>query len=303
MLDQYLNKIICTDAFDLMDDLEEESLDAIITDPPYGMGLDEWDKKIDIERFLASSYRLLKKPGFLAFTMTMPYLEDWIIARRASYFEHKEQVIWAKRQSGAYASGLARSFENLMIWQKGSAKFFEKKGYYADVKVPGILFDLIEIGSIQRYINALWQRINGKEIKPHSGLAQHASHKHKYSKPREMFQQETNFTTVWSFLPENMLKKDNISAINHASVKPVLLFERALRLLVPEGGIALDPFSGSGTLALAAKRCNRQFICGDVSQEYVDLSYQRLNNPEPLISEQDHDPDDFSDLPLWKLQQ
>ena len=45
------------------------------------------------------------------------------------------------------------------------------------------------------------------------------------------------------------------------------------------GDLIIDPVCGSGTTAMAARNLNRQFICGDITPEYVDMARERLAKP------------------------
>lgn len=62
----------------------------------------------------------------------------------------------------------------------------------------------------------------------------------------------------------------------HPSQKPLALVERAVLLASKPGELILDPFGGSGTLALAARRQSRDFLLIENVDEYADLARQRL---------------------------
>lgn len=63
---------------------------------------------------------------------------------------------------------------------------------------------------------------------------------------------------------------------NHFAVYPPELIEIPIKSGCPEGGIVLDPFIGSGTTALVARRLGRSYIGIDLNPKYVRLAYQRL---------------------------
>ena len=64
----------------------------------------------------------------------------------------------------------------------------------------------------------------------------------------------------------------------HYAVYPPALIETPIKAGCPEGGIVLDPFMGSGTTALVARQLGRRFIGIDLNPEYVRLARQRLAN-------------------------
>lgn len=58
----------------------------------------------------------------------------------------------------------------------------------------------------------------------------------------------------------------------HFAVMPLTLAERCVSAGCKQGGVVLDPFSGSGTTGLAAARLGRRYVGIDLSAEYLDLS-------------------------------
>jgi len=72
---------------------------------------------------------------------------------------------------------------------------------------------------------------------------------------------------------------------NHPTVKPIKLMEYLCLLTkTPTGGIVLDPFAGSGTTLIAAKRIGRPFIGIEKEEEYVKIAEARLKaTPKPLL--------------------
>ena len=69
----------------------------------------------------------------------------------------------------------------------------------------------------------------------------------------------------------------------HPTVKPVALAEHFIRLHTQEGDTILDPFTGSGTTALAAMNLNRNYIGIELSQEYCNLAANRISSAEPTL--------------------
>ena len=79
-----------------------------------------------------------------------------------------------------------------------------------------------------------------------------------------------NTQSMWSFQPESAKK------VGHPAPFPIELPYRLIQLYTFEDDIVLDPFSGSGTTAIAAVKSNRKFICCDTKKEYVNLSNDRV---------------------------
>jgi site-specific DNA-methyltransferase (adenine-specific) len=79
--------------------------------------------------------------------------------------------------------------------------------------------------------------------------------------------------SVWEIKPPETWEK---RFGKHPTQKPLTLLERILLASSHEGDLVLDPFSGSGTTALAALRTRREAIALELSYEYLVLTLQRL---------------------------
>lgn len=75
----------------------------------------------------------------------------------------------------------------------------------------------------------------------------------------------------------NQVKNISLDKTNHPCQMPIEVMENIIKLL-PKDKIIVDPFSWSGTTALACKNLWRNFIGIDISQEYVDIANKRLEN-------------------------
>ncbi|MGC8755008.1 MAG: DNA-methyltransferase [bacterium] len=69
----------------------------------------------------------------------------------------------------------------------------------------------------------------------------------------------------------------------HPCQLPIHLLERLLLMTTDEGDIVLDPFIGTGTTAIAAKRLGRKFIGIDIDPKYVEITQKKLETEEPTI--------------------
>ncbi len=65
---------------------------------------------------------------------------------------------------------------------------------------------------------------------------------------------------------------------NHPTVKPIKLMEYLCRLITPPGGVILDPFMGSGSTGIAAKRLGFQFIGIEMNEEYIEIAKRRVEH-------------------------
>lgn len=75
---------------------------------------------------------------------------------------------------------------------------------------------------------------------------------------------------VWEIPPESATR------VNHPAPFPVALVERCLQLYSFAGDLVLDPFMGSGSTAVAARRLGRDFVGYDMDEQYVELAMSRV---------------------------
>ncbi len=87
---------------------------------------------------------------------------------------------------------------------------------------------------------------------------------------------------VWS-IPSETRPKDLIApgGISHFAPYPEALCERPILAACPPGGVVLDPFLGSGTTAVVARRLGRHFLGIELSAEYAALAERRLAAAAP----------------------
>lgn len=83
----------------------------------------------------------------------------------------------------------------------------------------------------------------------------------------------TQMRSVWAINPP---KKEEKQFGKHPTQKPLELLQRIIMSCTNEGSLILDPFTGSSTTGVAAKKLGRKFVGIDIMQEYLDLSINRL---------------------------
>lgn len=89
----------------------------------------------------------------------------------------------------------------------------------------------------------------------------------------ELLSKHALLTSIWRFPPE----REN----PHPAPFPIELPTRVIYSILDEkDGLVLDPYAGSGTTLLAAKLLGKNFIGIDISEDYINLAKNRLQNPE-----------------------
>ena len=89
---------------------------------------------------------------------------------------------------------------------------------------------------------------------------------------KEILSRHALLTSIWRFPPE----RDNV----HPAPFPVLLPLRCIYSILDDekGATVIDPYLGSGSTVIAARLLGHQYIGIDISQEYIDLTNERLKN-------------------------
>lgn len=83
-------------------------------------------------------------------------------------------------------------------------------------------------------------------------------------------------------IPKRERNEDENFKIEHLTVKPVKLIEHLIKLFTTEGQTVLDSFAGSGSHGVAALKTNRKFIGIEIEKKYYDICYKRLNNVQKV---------------------
>lgn len=79
----------------------------------------------------------------------------------------------------------------------------------------------------------------------------------------------------------SVVRFPNGSSKIHPTQKPLKLFEYLMEVSSNKGDLVCDPFVGSGTTAVAAKKLNRNYICSDINEKYVKIAKERVNETKP----------------------
>ena len=83
--------------------------------------------------------------------------------------------------------------------------------------------------------------------------------------------------SIWSLTGETKMKK-----FNHPAMFPVEIPYRLIKMLSWKGAIVLDPFNGAGTTGVACKQLGRNYIGIELSEEYCETSRKRIADTEFL---------------------
>lgn len=234
---EYMNKIVNDDCYNILCNIEDKSIDLILTDPPYNISSCGWDTKIDIDLLFSHYRRIIKDDGTIVVFGNNPFSASLIIKNIDIY---KYSCVWVKPNSTS--PHLAKKqpmkrYEDIIVFYKGKNKY-----------------------------NPVMH--TGKPYKWSSKRTKGEAAKIRYKEDSPIINNGYRYpTNVFEFPQERGL---------HPTQKPVSLFEYIIRLYTNENDVVLDSFSGSGTTAVACNNTNRKFICIEKDKEIYDVSINRL---------------------------
>jgi len=271
-LENYMNKIINGDSIKLMSEMDEKSIDLIVTSPPYGVGIDydSWDDDKHIAEYmkftrewLREAYRVLKDDGRIA--LNIPYEINRQDKGGRIYISAE---IWmVMKEIGFGFFGIVDLEESSPHRSKTTAW-----GSWMSPSAPYIYNP--------KECVILAYKKQSKKI--NKGTAQW---KGEYQMvPNEKIEGEMRKKLVY----DDKDKKDFISLVygqwnyfadTQQKTKATFSLDipyRAIKILSYKEDIILDPFNGSGTTCLAAEMLGRSWIGLDISENYCEVARKRI---------------------------
>ncbi len=254
----FLNKIICGDAVEVMKRMPDHSVDLVVTSPPYDDIRDYKGFTFDLHTAGEQIYRVLKDGGIAVMVIqdqtknfgktltSFRTILDWCDSFGFKLFEN---VIY--RKYGAEGAWWNKRFrvdhEYMPIFLKGERpQYFNKE----HLKIPSKHGGKTMTGGGTRLTNGVRIATRSITINP--------------TKCRG---------TIWEYLTAGdgtRLKHE------HPATFPDKLPYDFIQCFSPEGGIVLDPYVGSGTTTIAAKNLGRHYIGVDIAPEYCALAEKRM---------------------------
>lgn len=114
-----INEIICGDCLDVMRDWHDDSVDLVLTDPPYGIGADVAQNNVALSRIKADGKskagRGWKLYEWTEWDKVRPEYNDFLLILRVG----KNQVIWG----GNYFADYLPPSQGWLVWNKGQRNF------------------------------------------------------------------------------------------------------------------------------------------------------------------------------------
>lgn len=236
------------DCIEVMQSMESQSIDLIIADPPYKLEMPERTgvdalldkKKIKLVNEEWDKYSL---DGYIDFS------EKWINEAMRLLKPHGSIFIF-----GSYHNiGLVN-----YVLQKNKIMMINDIAWYKRNAVPNLACRRLQAS----YESIIWAapskkyNFNYARMKEYPDDAIHRNGK--------------QMRNVWD-IPTN-----SAESVPHPTQKPIALYQRIIDMACVDGGVVLDPFGGSGTLAIAASRKGHDSILIERSPQYIDVIEERI---------------------------
>ena len=253
---EVVDKTICQDCLRAMDFLPDKFVDLMVVDPPYNLtknfsssvfrerDLKTYQKWLD--KWLKKADRLLKD------TASIYICADWktsiaIPEIAGKYFLLQNRISW-EREKGR---GASNNWKNCLedIW------FFTKSKDYT--------FNL-EAVKVQRRVIAPYRDKSGLP----KDWVQNDDERYRLTAPSNIW---TDISIPFWSMPENT---------PHPTQKPEKLIAKLILASSNPGDLVFDPFVGSGTTAVTAKKLGRHYVGIEREKEYVALALKRLELAE-----------------------
>jgi DNA modification methylase len=264
------DNIICGDCRKIISGFPDACIDLVITSPPYADSRKNTYGGISpndyVEWFLPITeelLRILKPTGTFILNIKEKvvngerhtYVIELILNMRKQGWLWTEEFIWHKRNCypGKWPNRFRDSWERLIQFNK--TKMF--KMFQEEVMVPTGKW------AESRLANLSETDMTRDNSKVNSGFGKKIA----------------NWIGRESAYPTNVLHMaTECSNRNHSAAFPPALPEWFIKLFTEKNDVVLDPFIGSGTTALAAKKLHRRYIGIDVSPEYCKMAHEQVEN-------------------------
>jgi site-specific DNA-methyltransferase (adenine-specific) len=312
-----INQIISGDALSKLKKIESESVDCVITSPPYYMLRDYGnDKQVGLEKtpqeyiqklmeifdqvkrvlkktgtcfvVIADSYSgwkngitdriqtdgmkstnsSIKKRPVLPRKSLMGIPERFMIAMLDHHWICRNEIIWQKPNviPSSASDRFTVDFEKVYFFVKS------RNYYFNQLKEPMVTSDRSMIrGSIAVIGGPLNQgRRNvsgsGNNKQDTIGLSNYTGFNDRYKIPKDGMR---NMRSVWTI-------SNSRNHYDHYAMFSPKLVQRLMDAGCPKNGIVLDPFIGSGTVALVAMANEKNYIGIELNQKYVNIANSRI---------------------------
>lgn len=302
-------QIVNNDCLLELEKLPDQSIDCVITDPPYfidkldndwssqkikedvknshikhlpkGMKFDKQQVKRLYDFYLQLSQVLFRKmkPGAYFLSFSSPRLYHAIaMSCDIAGFEIRDMINWTYTQSMPKGMSISHVIKKMNISDQQKEDLIHE---YQNFKTPQIksCFEPIcvamkPLGKVSFIQNELNFKTGLLDFSQKVGI-------HQDKVPANLMTTE-EFHEIYdkNFLVSKPNKKEKGELNRHITVKPLSLITHLVKLFSKSGALVVDPFLGSGTTAVACLQCERRCLGIELNPDYYQTCLQRCSNSE-----------------------
>ncbi len=244
-------KALHGDCLELMQDLEDKSIDLILCDLPYNITACKWDVVIPFNLLWEQYERVIKDGGAIVLTASQPFTSALVMSNTKLF---KYEWIWNKiTQSNPFIAKYRcmSIHENILVFGKGKINYYPQK-FYNGVVRTGKRKNGGRLGEL--FINS------GED----------------YNRNQDGFAYPKSIIEIKRSGLDGSNEQRKLQSL-HPTQKPVALFEYLIKTYTNEGETVLDNCAGSFTTAIACINTNRKFVCIEKDETYFTKGIDRIN--------------------------
>lgn len=247
--------LIRGDCLDKMCEIPDNSVDMVLTDPPYGTTGCSWDSVIPFDLMWDQLKRITKKNGAIVMTASQPFTSALVMSN-IEWFKYC--LVWEKSRPTGHVHAKnkpMKKHEDVLVFSEGTT-------VHASQSKNRMTYNPQGVKKLEKPIH------HSNHSSSDSVMASRPSH-------RPTVQEFGNY-------PNSILQFKSEGKIVHPTQKPVPLMEYLIMTYSNEGETILDFTMGSGTTGVAAKNTNRSFIGIEMDEKYFMIAKDRIENANPL---------------------
>lgn len=275
-------KLLNGDNITLLKTLEDNSIDACITDPPYGMDMEVWDHSVPPKELWEEVLRVLK-PGAFCLSFCSPELyHRMAVNLEDGGFVIRDMIQWMITTKMAKKNKLKPAHEPIAVAQKpytGTLKKNIELWGTGEIIIKGNKIPWDKEPPKGWVANGHKRRTFGKDGNTTGNTKSegtvNADPEGRY--PSNIIGLFDNEDHQKYFYAPRVSRKERGEDNDHPTPKPIDLMMFLMNVYCPVGGIVLDPFNGSGSTGIATIKTNREYIGIELSKHYCDISERRIN--------------------------
>lgn len=255
-LDDFINKIICGDCSEIMKVIPKNTIDLVVTSPPYDNLRNYKGYSFPFEEIVKELFRIMKDNGIVV----------WVVGDRIA---NGNRSLTSFRQA-LFFQDIGFNVHDVMIYRKLNTPFMRSNAYTSCYEFMHVLS---KKGPATFNPLMVKTKRSGYEMLVHN-KGPDAVNKKVLGELKE----EKVRTNIWDYaVGLGGSTKDKI-AFKHTAIFPEKLAEEHILSWTNEHDLVLDPMCGSGTTCKMAKLHNRRYIGIDISKEYCEIARTRVNN-------------------------